>query len=486
MTISDTIQTAKDRAGAAVRAIFGQYEGASKGRRTQNWRAPSTGPNSAMDWSLPTLRDRSRDLVRNNPTAKRGMGALVNNVIGTGILPTAKNGDGTDSEIVEAVLKAWCDKCACDAMGRSTFYGLQALVMGAVAESGAALVIRERKSKAEMRALGLTIPLQLRVIESDYLDTFQDGPIRGGGFITRGIEFSPAGRPVAYYLFDEHPGETKRYTSLQSRRVPAEDVAHVFRIERPGQTDGVPWLSSVMIRLKDFDEYEHAQLVRQKIAAAFSVFIRTSKGEPPEGAGDEFTLKPGMVRWLEPGEDVTFASPPGVEGHEGYARVNKRDIAAGLGITYEALTADYSQVNYSSARMAHLEMLANVHQIRHNMLIPQLCHRVENWIKEACELVGIPAQDTVWEWTPPRREMLDPSKEVNAMNQAIRSGLTTRQEEIRKLGRDSRDVMREIAADNALADELGLILDSDPRAVSQQGMQQTKPTNGDAADTDDT
>ena len=49
------------------------------------------------------------------------------------------------------------------------------------------------------------------------------------------------------------------------------------------------------------------------------------------------------------------------------------------------------------------------------------------------------------------------------MKLAIRAGLTSRSEAISAYGYDAEDVDREIAADNARADALGLVFDSDPR-----------------------
>jgi lambda family phage portal protein len=482
-----SVTSLTSRVRKAARVLLGSYEGASKRRRADHWRAPASGPNTAMQYDLPTLRARSRDLVRNHWAASRGVSVIAHNTVGAGIIPTAKRSDGTHADDIERALVGWADTTHCDAMGRLTLYGLQSLVMRTVAEAGECLVLRERVGTGGMRRMGLEIPIQLRVLEPDYLDIQKDGPQPDGNFAIHGVEFSPQGRPVAYHIYQEHPGETARWSSLQSVRVPAEDVAHIYRITRPGQARGVPWLAPVMIRMRDFDEYEQAQLMRQKIAATFAVFVRNLKGEPSAEEGESFSLKPGMVRWLEPGEDVTFANPPGVTGYADYARVNLRAIASGLGITYEALTADYSQVNYSSARMAHLEMLANINDVRHNMLIPQMCFRIESWVKEACESVGIAADGTVWEWTAPRREMLDPTKEVGAMIKAIRAGLTSRQDEIRKLGRDSAEVLREIAEDNAIADELGLILDSDPRGTTAAGLTPVGSyiNAGDAEDTDE-
>ena len=49
------------------------------------------------------------------------------------------------------------------------------------------------------------------------------------------------------------------------------------------------------------------------------------------------------------------------------------------------------------------------------------------------------------------------------MKLAIRAGLMSRSEAISGNGYDAEDVDREIAADNARADELGLVFDSDAR-----------------------
>ena len=46
---------------------------------------------------------------------------------------------------------------------------------------------------------------------------------------------------------------------------------------------------------------------------------------------------------------------------------------------------------------------------------------------------------------------------------AIRAGLMSRSEAISAFGYDAEDVDREIASDNARADALGLVFDSDPR-----------------------
>ncbi|WP_164146025.1 phage portal protein, partial [Stenotrophomonas maltophilia] len=85
--------------------------------------------------------------------------------------------------------------------------------------------------------------------------------------------FDPVGRRVAYWLFDEHPGSALAMRSLESRRIPAEDVIHVFLSKRPGQARGYSWLAPVMQRMRSFDEMEDAIMEQAKIAACFAAFV---------------------------------------------------------------------------------------------------------------------------------------------------------------------------------------------------------------------
>ena len=66
------------------------YEGAKLGRRTEGWVAAGTGANAEIAPAIARLRDRSRDLVRNNPYAAKAVQALVSNMVGTGLLPRAR------------------------------------------------------------------------------------------------------------------------------------------------------------------------------------------------------------------------------------------------------------------------------------------------------------------------------------------------------------------------------------------------------------
>ena len=457
------------KALAHEQSIQARYEGAGVGRRFDGWTTVGAGSANAETYTgLVRIRDRARDLVRNNWAASRAVSVIANNVVGAGIIPSSTNPQ------IEAALLAWADTTACDADGLLNLYGLQAQVIRSVAESGECLVLRERRTTSE----GLPLLFQLRVIEGDFIDTLVDGPMPNGNRAIQGIEFDARGRRVAYHLFESHPGD-QLWTGLRtsSRRVAASEVCHVYRPDRPGQVRGMSWLSPIILKLRDFDEYEDAQLLRQKIAACYTAFVRRPDVGVPVDAGMlGERVEPGMIELLAPGEEVTFGSPPGVDGYADYSRISLREIASGIGMTYEALTGDLSQVNFSSARMGWLEFQRSIEGWREHMLTPMLLSRLADWILQSADIQGFGAPGDAIKWTPPRREMINPVDEIKAAQDAIRAGLTSRAAEIRKLGRDPEEVYREIAEDNAAADGLGLVLDTDPRRDASR--QQEEPTNG--------
>lgn len=459
-----------------------KFDGAAKTKRTSRWFAPSTSANSETSLSLVTLRNRSRDLRRNNPYAARAIQGITNNVIGHGI-ETQFRGDGTDlgkPTPVEQAWEAWTCSKDIDYDGRHDIYGLQRLIMEAVVESGEVIVRKRYKA-------GLKFPLQYQVLESDFLDITKNYPSDPLGTHTiQGIEFDIQGKRTAYHLYEAHPGgyDNQIYSStLKSNRVPANEVMHIFRMERPGQARGVPWLSPVIIRLKDLDDYEDAQLMRQKIAACFTAFVRDIAGEvvdpDADASANELSekLEPGIIEHLPNGKMIEFTNPPTVQNYAEYLSTMLHGIAAGVGATYELLTGDLSQVNFSSARMGWLEFQRNIETWRAGIVIPHFLDPVVEDFKNVVMIMGMDISKLKVQHVPPRREMIDPTKEIPATIEAIRGGLTTWSDEIMSLGKDPGAHFQQYKADMDLLDELGIKLESDPRVAKAGGPAPMAPND---------
>lgn len=449
--------------------VMANYAAATGGRRSKSW-LPSPSDADGASARRMRLAYVTRDMIRNTPFAVRAQQVIANNVVGDGIIPKIEGPALVQRRGLE-LIERHMDTTAIDADGRLNLYGLQRLAMNAVVESGEVLIRRRRRDRSD----GLPLPFQVQVMEPDYLDDSRDGPIPSGNVVREGIEYDLIGRRVAYHLFDEHPGGMSyRGWGLraQSRRVPASEVLHIYRLDRPGQRRGVPWLASVALSLQDLADHQDAELMRQKIAACFAAFRR-----PPDGADERAEasigskLQPGAIYDLAPGEDIAFGTPPKVDGFEGFARVVLRAAASGLGLTYESLTGDLSTVNFSSARMGRMEMDRNVSSWQWTMLIPQMCQPMGQWFLDGwLQQAGALSPDVRVTWVPPHRALVDPTREIPALRDKVRAGFASRQGVVRELGHDPERLMAEIQEDRAAAEAAGLQFDSDPAADARRAQ----------------
>ena len=455
-----------------------KFDAAAVTRRTEGWQATGSSPNNETIAVLSRLRDRSRELVRNNAYAKRAIQVIKNNTIGTGIRPTPSTGSKNEAEKVKEIWWQWAETTECDYNGRETFYGLQKMIMTAVAQDGEVIVRKRRVSSKQ----GL-LPVKIQICEADQIDDSKENAmIPGGGWIIQGVEFDKNGKLVAYWLYDRHPGDS---LSLFSTRILASEVLHIFIQDRPGQVRGVPWSTSIMIKLRDFDDFEDAQLVQQKIAACFAAFITKddATGGLTTSTTDETSerLEPGVIEHLQPGETVSFATPPTTTGQDAFSKKVLQAIAAGYGITYESLTGDLSNVNFSSGRMGWLEMHRNIQEWQSRIMITQFCDPIWKWFISSAVVAGfISDTNVVADWTPPRREMIDPVKEINGLSALIQNGFDSWQDIVRQLGYDPDLVIAQFKEDIKRFDSAGVKFACDFRQelLKKNTLPQNNAQNG--------
>ena len=476
-------------------ALTGPFEGAGGGRRLSTWGTSTSGPNLSLFSSLATLRARSRELVRNNPLASGAVDSFVSNLVGSGITPRWKLPD--NPELKTEIQQLWLDSCdELDFAECCDMAGLQSLIANTVIVSGECLVrFRPQPSSSK-----LPVPLQIQVLEPDHLDAGYNTVAPNGNEIRMGIEFNKKGKRVAYWLYRDHPGEAFLKSSSERIRVLAPEILHIYRVLRPGQIRGRPWMSPIIVKLHEIDQCVDAELVRRKTTAMFGGFITELPGETidasPLGkraANDSedrevVALEPGTFPVLPPGMSVTFSDPKDVSGnYTAWMKQQLRDIARGIGITYEQLTGDLEGVNYSSIRAGLLEFRRLCQQIQMQTLVFQFCRPVARYWMDQAVLSGalsIPdysrrsRQYKRIVWRPDGWPWVDPQKDQKAEIMAIRSGLKSRSQSIAENGGDIETVDKEIAEDNARADKDGLVFDSDPRKTTSTGLYQQDAGNG--------
>jgi lambda family phage portal protein len=462
------------RLRAAWQVLRG-YAAAQEGRASA-W-APSGGSATAeVGAAAATVARRARDAVRNDPYAARIVDLWTGNAVGAGI--TTRWPDDTHGW----AWQRWAESTACDAEGRLDLYGLQALVMRAVVESGECFVRLLMVAASPENPVGL----RLQVLESDHLDTARNGMVDGAPTI-QGIALGEAGEPVGYWLHRVHPGAAwilPGATWQSSQRIPAHDVLHIYRKRRPGQLRDVSWLAPVLLRLRDLGDYEAALLMKAKIEACLAAVVTEEGEETLTGPAANLlrdaqgrtveSFEPGMILYRRGMGSVEVVNPSGGGSHAAFARRALEAAAVGAGLTYDQVSGDLTQANYSSLRAGKIEFRRLCEQVQYGMLIPMLVRPIADRFHQQGALLGLwgaTAPDGI-SHVPPAHEMIDPLKDTTALIAQVRAGFVPQPEAAGAFGYDFRQAVEMIREANALLDDAGISLDTDPRRVAKSGSAQ--------------
>ena len=461
------------------------YEGAMVSRLTSDWVTSNTSADAEIDGSLVRLRNRSRQLVRDNPYARQAIRAIGANVVGRGIRLQGRvpmqRGNRLDENLnrrIESAWQRWCKADTCHVAGRLSFAEILRLTICSVAESGEVFLRIVPEAMGRGR-----VPLSLEVIESDYCDEGKSaGPLPDGSEWRMGVRVNRWQRPISYAFRTRHPGDMVNGVGYETLEVPASEVIHLFVTERPGQTRGVPWGSSAVKRLHHLQGYEEAEVVRVRASSSVMGFITSPEGELH---GDEVyddervsNFEPGVFKYLAPGESVSVPQLDAPDGQfEPFMRGMLRAVAAAIGCSYETVSRDFSQSNYSSSRLSLLED-REMWRMLQDWLIEHVCQPVfERWLMaaQATGELTLPGFDLMPEryeavkWFPRGWEWVDPQREVAAYKEAVRCGFKTQADVVGAGGGDLEELLIARASEVKRAKQLGLQLDANPSDDKQGG-----------------
>jgi capsid protein len=208
-----------------------------------------------------------------------------------------------------------------------------------------------------------------------------------------------------------------------------------------------------MLAMRDLDDWEDAEIVRKKTEACLAAVAVDPNGEQSIGAtpltdaeGRRIeTFSPGMVAYGAPGFDVKFNQPSFAGGYADYKRSRVRDLATGLGMIYELLAGDLSQVNYSSYRSGLLGFRGRIEFLQWSLMIPMLCDPVAAWfISAAQDFSGLPVGEYPVEWGPPPFDLLDREAEAKADQLELQIGKRTWPQLVSEQGYDPEKQIAEI------------------------------------------
>ena len=448
------------------------HDAAGMGRRLRGWTPASSGPNRA-NTGAPNIRNRARDLARNDWAGRVIPTRWAANLVGTGIIARPKT---TDAALKQRLAELWDDWAeVCDADGVLDLYGIQNLVARNWIEAGEVFI----RLRPRLPVDGLPVALQLQVLESDMLP-LTDSTAPNGNQIVQGIEFDRLGRRVAYWMHRNHPGDGRGNTG-ELVRIPAELVLHIFEPSRPGQLRGVSDFAPILAKLRSVGNYDDAVLFRQEIANLFAGFLErpassdraidplTGQAIATDASGTPMaSMEPGTMQELLPGEKVVFSDPPDAGANYGdFTRAQHQGVAAGTGLPYELLTGDLRDVSDRALRVIINEFRRHCQQRQLHILIPQLCRKVRTAWADAAILDGALTPEEGREakrvtWVPQGWAYIHPTQDVQAKKMEVEAGFNSRTRVITERGDDPDEIDHERAADDARENELGLLPDLPP------------------------
>jgi lambda family phage portal protein len=455
--------------------------------------------------------------MRDAPYAKRARTVVVNNVVGSGVGLQAQvyNSRGELHERINADIeeawREWCKADSCHTGGELHFSDLERAAMAEVFTAGEVFIRLHRRPFGNSK-----IPFAVELIEAERLaDEFSNpypGPTNSKADVRLGVEVDQFGRPLAYWIRERHPGELRASVdaSVRLERVPASDVIHLRVIDRWPQTRGEPWLHSVITKLDNMDEYSASELTAARMSANFFATLESDNldglattTDAATGAATgarEMQIEPGIIEQLTPGEKLQFHQPnrPNV-ALDPFLRYMLREVAAGVGVSYESISKDYSQSNYSSSRLSLLDDrdLWRVLQQAWGRSFRSRLH--EQWLQAAVLSRAVPSisveayalrpeQFTAVTWKFRGWQWVDPTKEVSAYKEAVKAGFTTISAVIAQTGGgvDIEDVIAERKRELAMFEEAEIDVDTtveEPQEPAEPAAVQAPQPADDAEDT---
>ena len=454
------------------------FDGVNTGRLFADFANLTRSSDSELKPALRTLRNRCRELSRNDEYVRRYLQLIKINVAGPhgiSVQAKARNSDGSldapGNKIVENAWKRWSKAGVCTVDGRLSFADAQRLVVETLARDGEVLVRKINGADNPDR-------FAIQFLEADLLDEEHNIKLENGNRVRMGVEIDEFGRSVAYHLLKEHPGDHE-FANAYSRkhtRVPADELLHIFQCDRPHQTRGVPPLAASMNALKMLHGYREAELVASRVAACKMGFITTPDGDGYAGDDFEDTNTPimsaeaGSFEQLAAGQSITTFDPTHpTTAFSDFHKAVLRGVASSMGVSYASLASDLESVNYSSIRQGALDERDNYRTLQ-SFLIAHFVEPIfKSWLTSAMTAGSINLPMTRYEkfansviYRPRGFSWVDPVKEINAQVTGIENGLLSLQDVANNYGADIEDVFESIQREKELAEKYGLSLAFEP------------------------
>jgi lambda family phage portal protein len=493
-----------------VNATQGGFDGASRlSRELAMWDTPLRSADAVLLRSKDTLDARAIDLDRNDGYIHNGVQTFRDSIVGGMYRLNAKpryKQLGLDEvwadefqERVEEIFTTYAESpdCWVDASRHNTLTGMVRLIVGL------SVVVGESVGVAEwLRQSDRPYSTAIQLIDPARLSNPQG--IDDTKYLRKGIQIDRYGAPEAYFfresmVSDYFSGTDSWYWKPVPARKPwgRKLVLHYYEQQRVSQSRGIGDLVAVLKESKMTKKYNDVVLQNAVLNASFAAVLESDL--PPTDAFESIGAvntwaanylgavaaytgdSPGMhidgarIPHAYPGTKLRLQNvgQPGGIG-TGFEASLLRHIAAGLGLSYEEFSRDFTKTNYSSARAAMGQTWKLMQGRKKNSADAFATDVYRLWFEEAMnagDLKDVLPRNapkfyegmnkdyyTHCTWIGAPRGQIDELKETQAALQRIAGNLSTFEVECARFGSDFREVFRQRHREQKMMDEMGLTI----------------------------
>jgi lambda family phage portal protein len=443
------------RGGVPVRMYY------EAGKRTgyQKQRRETGSADTAVQRAGTSIREQARHLDQNHDLAKGALNTLVQNVIGPNgiqVEPQPRRPDGSiHDDFAKRIHASYMDWSLRPEVTHQHDWPAAQRLMGRTWLRDGEGLAQTISGTLPSLDHGTRVPFSLELIEADQLPLGLNKA--GDPRIVQGVELNGWGRPVAYHIYKQHPGDFRLYSvAAETKPVSADRMLHVKLIDRIGQTRGVSIFAASMLRIDDIKDYEESERIAAKVAASMAGYIKKGSPDRYEEETDEngepiardLRFSAGTIYDdLRIGEEIGTidTSRPNVN-LEAYRNGQLRAWASSSYLTYSSLSKDYNGT-YSAQRQELVEGYG-AYGVLASEFIGQFVRPTYHKFLEMALLSGdliIPSDVdplTIGDafYMPPQMPWIDPVKESVAWCNLEENGHASGIEIIRRRGMNPRDV----------------------------------------------
>lgn len=508
------------------------YDGASQySSELSLWGSPILSADQEIIPEKGTVDVRVRNLMRNDAFVRNGVTIKQDSIVGERFLLNSKPNYkilGLDQvwaeefqEEVEAKFTLWAESGANhpDASRMNTLTGLIRMIVGINSMAGESLTAVEW-----LRDVGRPFNTCFQLIDLDRLSNpnaeADTRNLRGG------VKRNDFGAPQGYWIREGHPSEYMDPNSYTWKYVPIAkpwgriQMIHMVDQWRPDQSRGISMLVSAIKETKMGKQFRDIVLQNAVLNATYAASIESDLPSDvamaQAGGGDKHAINNYAADYLAAINDYTKSGrnlridgvkvpvffpgtkmkmqPAGTPGGLGtnFEQSLHRYTAAALGVGYSEFSKDFTSANYSNLR-AELAGTERGMRVQKRFNADRAAnHFFALWLEEALnkgEITAMPKNAPSFyeglnkeaycdaDWIGASMGQIDELKETQAAVLRLNNGLSTREGELAKLGKDWRVVLRQLEREKKLQDDLGLVFGADKSSTNMMNAAGGTPTD---------